>query len=207
MMPPQPSNSTTQPAQFSTHLRRFVGAGLLLALPLAFAPAGPAHASGYSGCTGRSPDRSYQCTKGSGYAGHRYWGLTTSSTGHNCATFVAYVMAKSGATGTGNPGWAVGGLPAWPANAKRKGIKVNATPTKGAIYFDVRDRNRPHVAVVVAVGSENVYLRDDNWSGYTRYWRTPRSGFNSSTRGFIHVNDAKVAKKLTSWGWDNKYGA
>ncbi len=207
MIPARSVKSSRRSAEPRRRRRELLGLGVLLALALTFVPAGPVHAASYSSCKGTSPDRSYKCTKPSGYAGQKYWGLGTSSNGHNCATFVAYVMAKSGATGTGNPGWAVGGLPAWPANAKRRGIKVNATPAKGAIYFDIRDRRRPHVAIVVAVGSENVYFRDDNWSGYTRYWRTPRSGFNSTTRGFIHVNDAKVAKKLNAWGWDNKYGA
>jgi len=171
-----------------------LGAGATVALPQKAEAA-------FSGCSSTS----YKCTNPSGYAGQKYWGLTTNR-GHNCATFVAYVMAKSGATSTANPGWATGGLPKWPGNAKRAGKTVNSKPAKGSMYFDVRNASRPHVAIVVAVGDNYVYLREDNWSGYTKWRRIARSGFNGTTHGFIHVNDSKVTSKLNAWSWNDKYG-
>lgn len=155
----------------------------------------------FSGCSSSA----YTCTNPSGYSGQKYWGLTTSN-GHNCATFVAYVMAKSGATGTANPGWATGGIPAWPKKASQAGEPVNSTPSKGAMYFDIRNTSRPHVAIVVSVTDKYVYLREDNWGGTTKWRRIPNSGFNKTSHGFIHVNDAKVKAKLNAWGWTDAYG-
>jgi surface antigen len=115
----------------------------------------------------------YECTSG-GYTGVDPWGFHNSSSidgagrKHNCTAYVAFRAAQNGQA---NPGY-LGNANTWSANARAKGIRVDANATVGSIA------NRTvgefgHVAYVEAVTSDGVWISEDNY------------GFNYTARRFV----------------------
>jgi surface antigen len=109
--------------------------------------------SGYAGCN-RTGYSSYA------YGRHRstsYWRMTP---GDECTNYVAYV--ESAIFGVRTPRYSLGEAAQWPANAAAHGVRVDRTPSVGAVavWPGYADGIGPegHVAVVEQVGPHDRYI-------------------------------------------------
>jgi surface antigen len=145
----------------------------------------------------------YGCVEGTGYKGQSYWGANFGRTGHNCTSYVSYLLAKAGAV---QPWHTMGNANQW--NDKGKGkVPIDDNPTVGSVaQWEGGSRLAPgargHVGYVEAVTKQGIEITDDSSSGGTRRYRISR-GSPYWPDNFIHIFDAApAASRLTSGTFD-----
>jgi surface antigen len=156
--------------------------------------------SGYAACN-RLGYSSY------GYGRHlhtSYWRMVS---GDECTNYVAY--AESQAFGVRTPRYLLGNAYQWPGNAAAHGVRVNRTPSVGAVAVWAGDAYGigpdGHVAVVEQVGPHDAYivisqqhlLNEAN--GYD--WTRINAGFPAQTWQpwpslFIHFRVTRLPRRL-----------
>ncbi|WP_217924983.1 CHAP domain-containing protein [Miltoncostaea oceani] len=128
------------------------------------------------------------CISQFGYTGVSTWGYPVDPAGNNCTNYVAFRLARNGAT---NPG-RLGDAHEWAANAAAKGFAVNQTPAVGSVaWFSASSSWAPgtgHVAYVEAVSGGTLSLSDSNYQGGSKRWRVS-AGEAAYPNGFIHIKD------------------
>ena len=103
---------------------------LAVAAVLAVVPPAPARA-GYVGdglqvvCSRAD----FGCVQGTGYHGQSVWGANYGVTGHNCTSYVSYLLAKQGVA---EPWHVMGNANTWDDHAKGK-VPVDDIPAVGAV--------------------------------------------------------------------------
>jgi surface antigen len=156
--------------------------------------------SGYAGCN-RDGYSSY------GYGRHSstsYWRM---SAGDECTNYVAY--AESQAFGVPTPRYSLGNAYQWPGSAAAHGVRVNRTPSVGAVAvwsgsaYGVGPMG--HVAVVEQVGPNDSYIVVSQQhllnaaNGYE--WTRINAGFPADTWQswpslFIHFRITRLPRRL-----------
>jgi surface antigen len=131
---------------------------------------------------------SVSCIAFSGYTGRSVWGYPVNSTGNNCVNYAAYRLSRNGVptiSGLGSGG-------SWASNARKKGYRVDATPTTGSIaqwnYGSAYAPSQGHVGYVEEVTSSYIVISDSAWSGYSSRMRIPKGDRNWPSN-FIHFKD------------------
>lgn len=108
-----------------------------------------------------------------GYQAHMYTSWWRMYAGSNCTNYVAYVEATVYHAPT--PGYLLGNAEDWPANAAAHGVRVDHTPSVGAVAVWAAGASGipypGHVAVVeqVAPGGGQIEISQDNVSAVDRY--------------------------------------
>lgn len=154
--------------------------------PAAASPVGPAvHrpsvviCSGYARCRSRGhSDHGYPA-----HARASYWRMTA---GNECTNYVAYVEHRTFRART--PRYLLGNAGQWAATARRHGVRVNHTPSRGAVAEwnggAMGMGPAGHVAVVERVGPHRRYIIisqqhiGSDRNGYD--WTRINSGFRRS---------------------------
>lgn len=156
------------------------GGGFATTQAFASAAAG-AHTlcSGYSACDARG-------MTDHGYATHASVEHWNSATGHNCTNYAAYVVTS---TGYELPkGVVLGNATLWASQAAAGGVKVDHTPTVGAVAQWVAGEHSSqygHVGVVEKVTDKEIVVSADNYQGDFHWTVIPRSDAAFPT-SFVH---------------------
>jgi surface antigen len=172
---------------------------LLAACALAAVPMAPATAA--EGQEVLCNQAGYGCTEGTGYAGQGIWGGNYGKTGHNCTSYVSYMLARNGASQPWRP---MGNANQWNERAAGKAV-VDDNPVVGSVaHWEGGTRLAPgasgHVAYVEIVTSSYIEITDDTHSGGTRRIRIHR-GSPYWPSSFVHIHDIGSSPSLAGGGW------
>ncbi len=156
--------------------------------------------SGYAGCN-RHDYSSYRYGRNRGIS---YWRMTA---GDECTNYVAYVESRI--FGVPTPRYPLGNAYQWPASAATHGVRVDRTPSVGAVAvwpglaYGIGPQG--HVAVVEAVGPHGSYivisqqhlLAEANGYDWTRiYAGFPARTWQSWPSFFIHFRITRRPRRL-----------
>ncbi|MGH3456811.1 CHAP domain-containing protein [Aeromicrobium sp.] len=133
-----------------------LGAVLAAATLVAVAPTAAVGATVL--CSGVSTRDVAKCD--SGWAANMHFMHWRMYSGHNCTNYVAYRLKRDGVP---MPSYRLGNADTWAPNAKRNGVRVDSTPTVGAVGAWP---GRRHIVYVDQVGSNYLIISEDNWPGY-----------------------------------------
>lgn len=147
----------------------------------------------------------WSCTAetGPGYRGQGVWGANHGRTGHNCTSYVSYLLSRRGVAQPWRP---MGDAGRWDDNARRSGVRVDDVPAVGAVaQWDGGSRIAPgpsgHVAHVDAVGKDSIDISDDSYGGTgTRRLRIER-GSPYWPDHFVHIADVGGDRALLDGRW------
>jgi surface antigen len=139
----------------------------------------------------------YGCVEGTGYHGQSVWGANYGKTGHNCTSYVSYLLAQQG---TPEPWHTMGNANRWDDNGRGK-VPVDDVPAVGAVaQWEGGSRYAPgssgHVAFVEAVTASGIEISEDNHSGGTRRVRLQRGSAYWPSH-FVHIDDLGPPSQLT----------
>jgi surface antigen len=170
----------------------------VLALPLV-----PTQAAGAAeGQEVLCDDPGYGCTEGTGYRGQGVWGGNWGKTGHNCTSYVSYMLARNGATQPWRP---MGNANQWNERAAGKAL-VDDNPVVGSVaHWEGGTRLAPgasgHVAYVEIVTARYIEITDDTHSGGTRRIRIHR-GSPYWPSSFVHIHDVGSSPSLAAGAFE-----
>jgi hypothetical protein len=144
----------------------------------------------------------YGCVEGTGYQGQGIWGANHFKTGHNCTSYVSYMLAQAGAAQPWRP---MGNANRWNDNAQGR-VPVDDTPTIGAVaVWEGGTRLAPgsagHVGMVDLVTSDYIEVSDDGAANHTRRLRIHR-GSPYWPDSFVHIRDRVAVPSLVAALWD-----
>jgi surface antigen len=170
--------------------RRAVGLVLSVLAGLASVPVlavGPAAAG--EGMTTLCDRADYGCVADTGYHGQSVWGANYGVVGHNCTSYVSYLLAEQGVAQPWRP---MGNANRWDDNGAGH-VVVDDIPAPGAVaQWEGGTRYAPgssgHVAFVESVSATGIELTDDNHSGGTRRVQIER-GSPYWPSHFVHIHD------------------
>ena len=181
-------------------LRRGLGA-LALALSAVTGLAVPAPAGAGEGMELLCSQAGYGCLEGTGYRGQSVWGANYGRTGHNCTSYVSWMLRQAGAAQPWHP---MGNASRWDDNGRGR-VPVDQVPAPGAVaQWDGGTRLAPgangHVGIVDAVGPDWIEVSDDTGAGVTRRFRiTAGSPYWPSS--FVHIKDRIPVTDLAAAVW------
>lgn len=189
-----------------------VTAGAVLAalgaLAVVVVPLGsPASASAGEGMEILCSQAGYGCVEGTGYRGQSRWGANYFRTGHNCTSYVSWVLSQAGAEA---PWYPMGNAAVWDDRGSGR-VPVDDVPAAGAVaQWDGGTRMGPssagHVAMVDVVGDGYIEVSDDTGGGLTRRLRI-HEGSPYWPTSFVHIKDRIPAPLLASIVWSEVAGA
>jgi surface antigen len=191
-------------------LRRALGAlaalGLGLAAVLAV-PALTAPAAAGEGMEVLCSDAGYRCVEDAGYRGQSRWGANYFEVGHNCTSYVSWVLSEAGAEA---PWYPMGNANLWDDRGQGR-VPVDDVPAAGAVaQWDEGTRLAPgaagHVAIVDVVTAGYIEVSDDTGAGLTRRIRIHRGSPYWPT-AFVHIKDRIPVPVLASIVWIEVVGA
>ena len=172
-----------------------VGAAALLP-----AVAAPAAAAG-EGMEVLCSDAGYGCVAETGYRGQSRWGANYFKTGHNCTSYVSWVLSEAGVEA---PWYPMGNASAWDDRGQGR-VAVDDVPADGAVaQWDGGTRLAPgsagHVAMVDVVTDGYIEVSDDTGAGLTRRIRIHR-GSPYWPSSFVHIKDRIPVRDLVAAVW------
>jgi surface antigen len=143
----------------------------------------------------------YGCVGETGYRGQSVWGANYGRTGHNCTSYVSWMLAQAGAA---QPWFTMGNASAWDDRGQGK-VPVDDNPTVGSVaQWDGGTRLAPgaggHVAMVDVVGPGWIEVTDDTGAGVTRRLRI-HEGSPYWPSSFVHIHDRLVVRDLVAAVW------
>ena len=173
-----------------------VAVGALVVVPSLAAPAG-ANAGMEILCS----DAGYGCVEGTGYRGQSRWGANYFKTGHNCTSYVSWVLASAGVEA---PWYPMGNANVWDDRGRGR-VPVDDVPAPGAVaVWDGGTRLAPgaagHVAMVDVVAPGYIDVSDDTGAGLTRRIRI-HQGSPYWPTSFVHIKDRIPVRALVAAVW------
>jgi surface antigen len=152
-------------------------------------------------------DAGYACVEGTGYRGQSRWGANYFKTGHNCTSYVSWVLSEAGVEA---PWYPMGNASQWDDRGRGR-VVVDDVPAAGAVaQWDGGTRLAPgangHVAIVDVVGADYIEVSDDTGAGLTRRIRIVR-GSPYWPSSFVHIKDRIPVPVLASIVWTEVAGA
>ena len=111
----------------------------------------------------------FGCVSDASYHGQSVWGANYGTVGHNCTSYVSYLLSKEGVA---EPWHTMGDAGRWDDRGKGK-VPIDATPAVGSVAeWEGHSRYAPgssgHVAFVEAVTRSGIEITEDNHGGGTR---------------------------------------
>lgn len=191
-------------------LRRALGALAALGLALGALLGVPALASTAAAGEGMEilcSDAGYGCVEGTGYRGQSRWGANYFKVGHNCTSYVSWVLSEAGVEA---PWYPMGNANLWDDRGQGK-VPVDDLPAAGAVaVWDGGTRLAPgsagHVAIVDVAAPDFIEVSDDTGAGLTRRIRIHR-GSPYWPSAFVHIKDRIPVPLLASIVWSEVVGA
>jgi surface antigen len=146
-------------------------------------------------------DAGYGCVDGTGYRGQSVWGANYFKTGHNCTSYVSWMLSQAGARQPWQP---MGNANRWDDNGRGR-VPVDAVPAPGAVaQWDGGTRLAPgpsgHIAIVDVVGPGYIEVSDDTGAGLTRRIRI-HEGSPYWPTSFVHIKDRIPVTDLAALVW------
>jgi surface antigen len=144
----------------------------------------------------------YGCLEGTGYRGQSVWGANYFVTGHNCTSYVSFMLSQAGASQPWRP---MGNANQWDDNGAGR-TTIDDVPAIGAVaQWEGGTRLAPgpagHVAMVDLVTPDYIELSDDNNSGTARRFRI-YVGSPYWPDDFLHIRDRIAVPALAATVWD-----
>jgi surface antigen len=146
-------------------------------------------------------DAGYACVEGTGYRGQSVWGANYFKTGHNCTSYVSYMLAQAGASQPWRP---MGNANRWDDNGAGRTV-IDDVPAIGAVaQWEGGTRLAPgasgHIGLVDLVTPDYIEVTDDTNAGVTRRLRIHR-GSPYWPDDFLHIRDRTVVPRLAAAVW------
>jgi len=144
----------------------------------------------------------YGCVEGTGYRGQSHWGANHFVVGHNCTSYVSYMLHQAGAAQPWRP---MGNANRWDDNGAGK-VPIDDVPAIGAVaQWEGGTRLAPgsagHVAMVDLVTPDYIEISDDTGGGGARRYRI-HVGSPYWPDDFLHIRDRTAVPLLAATVWD-----